>query len=270
MASQLDGRIAFSRCLPGVGQQVFVTDAIGGDARQLTFGGATGENWLPVWSPDGARLCLVSRRDGYSSLYLMDADGTVEQQLTRGDKADDDFPAWSPDGGRIVFARGDSGGADALVLLDLAARTETPLTQGQGFDSSPSWSPEGGWIVFRRSLARAPGLHVVPADGGKPRFLVPGRDPDWSPDGAWVAYSHGGLIWALPVTAEVEVAGPALQLTGDPRVEDSHPSWSPEGGWVVFSRKDPGNGQQGGRLIVLDIASGDEHDIGQGEAPDWQ
>ena len=53
----------------------------------------------PAWSPDGAKIAFVSRRDGKSHIYVMAADGTGTLRLTSS-AMDDDRPAWSPEIGR--------------------------------------------------------------------------------------------------------------------------------------------------------------------------
>ena len=47
-----------------------------------------------VWSPDGARIAFVSRRDGNYEIYVMNADGSGQTRLTNN-SAWDLHPAWS-------------------------------------------------------------------------------------------------------------------------------------------------------------------------------
>ncbi len=51
----------------------------GSGERRLTPGGAHGE---PVWSPDGKQIALSSNRDGDFEVYVMNADGGPQRQLT--------------------------------------------------------------------------------------------------------------------------------------------------------------------------------------------
>ena len=64
----------------------------------------TGDN--PDWSPDGKKIAFEAG-NGYSDIFVMNADGTGQTNLTNNPAANDaDDPYWSPDGKRIVFASG--------------------------------------------------------------------------------------------------------------------------------------------------------------------
>src|SRR5215211_2922913 len=60
-------------------------------------------NINPSWSPDGRQLVFQSQRQGNTTLYIINADGTGERRLTRTAYGDDTHPAWSPDGQTILF-----------------------------------------------------------------------------------------------------------------------------------------------------------------------
>ena len=49
----------------------------------------------PAWSPDGSKIAFESDRDGNYEIYVMNADGTAQHNLTN-DGAYDRDPAWSP------------------------------------------------------------------------------------------------------------------------------------------------------------------------------
>lgn len=63
------------------GDDIYAMPATGGDPVQLT---AAGTDEDPVWSPDGSMIVFQSERPsgGVPDLYLMNADGSNERQLT--------------------------------------------------------------------------------------------------------------------------------------------------------------------------------------------
>jgi Tol biopolymer transport system component len=76
------------------------------------------DGYKPAWSPDGTKIAFSSYRDGDSKIYVMNADGSQETNLTnkhytslsryRDDHypALDSSPSWSPDGTKIAFSGG--------------------------------------------------------------------------------------------------------------------------------------------------------------------
>jgi TolB protein len=97
-----DGRrIAFRRMVGETNSEVFVANADGTDARNLTNNEAF-DGW-PEWSPDGTRLVFASNRGGTSyRIYVMDSDGS-RVQLVANTVGRATAPHWSPDGSRIYF-----------------------------------------------------------------------------------------------------------------------------------------------------------------------
>ncbi|MCI0423475.1 MAG: hypothetical protein L0312_30370, partial [Acidobacteria bacterium] len=141
-------RLAFTSNRSG-SPQIWVTDADGANARQLT---SQGENVVPTWSPDGKRLAFESNRAGHFQIWVMDADGGNQKQLTTTvSSLGDHAPAWSPDGRRIAFASPKSGNF-AIWLMDPDGSHLTQLTTPRGEryrDSNvPAWSPDGTKIAF--------------------------------------------------------------------------------------------------------------------------
>jgi TolB protein len=51
----------------------------------------------PAWSPDGSRIAFTSNRDGNLDIYVMAADGSGVENVTRH-SAVDTSPAWWPRG----------------------------------------------------------------------------------------------------------------------------------------------------------------------------
>ena len=87
---------------PGWEIYILPTDA-GGAAIDVSNN--PGDDWWPVWSPDGTRIAFVSSTpgDGFvpGSLHMVNADGTGQINLTPVDDVSE--PAWSPEGTRITY-----------------------------------------------------------------------------------------------------------------------------------------------------------------------
>jgi TolB protein len=85
-------RIAFSSPgigdRPGISSNVFTVRPDGGGLVKLTNSrGGKINNGLDSWSPDGKKLAFVSNRNGTYEIYVMNANGSGVQQVTRGPEA---------------------------------------------------------------------------------------------------------------------------------------------------------------------------------------
>lgn len=161
-----------------------------GRARQVTSGAGTNNDyWGFSWTPDG-KIVYVSTLSGNQDIWVMDADGRGQKQLTF-DRAADYDPTVSPDGRHIVFSS-DRSGKNKLWRMDVDGGNPTQLTRGGAADFLPNYSPDGRWVVYASDDARGSGLWKVPPGGGEPERLT-SRYAVWpsvSPDGRFVACWH--------------------------------------------------------------------------------
>jgi Tol biopolymer transport system component len=85
--------------------EIFVADADGSHARQVTSNGAA--NFGPYFFPDGRRIIYASNvadpQGRNFDLWIVNDDGTGLEQITFNPTFDG-FPMFSPDGKRLVFA----------------------------------------------------------------------------------------------------------------------------------------------------------------------
>jgi TolB protein len=94
-------RIAFRRMLGETNSEVFVANADGSDARNLTNDPAF-DGW-PAWSPDGKKIAFASNRGNQNyQIYIMNPDGSGIQLVARTEGRGT-APKWSPDGKTIYF-----------------------------------------------------------------------------------------------------------------------------------------------------------------------
>jgi Tol biopolymer transport system component len=157
-----------------------------------------------AWSPDGSRIVFSKRHGNSSEIYVINADGSGEVQLTFGG-AWNTAPAWSPDGASIAFCRtvGDPD-EDSPDIYRMNASDGSGITNVASAGCDPAWSPNGSRIAF----THAGDLAVIGADGSGLTTLhaldttsqLGLSSPSWSPDGSQIAYasgSRGNRIWIV-------------------------------------------------------------------------
>jgi TolB protein len=129
-----------------------------------------------VYSPDQKQIAFA-RSDSTRQLqiWVMNADGTGERQLTRF-KAEDgspQWPAWSPDGSRLAIQSGKyNRNAPAentahIWLIDVktgATNRLNPHTTAY-LDETPSWFPDGKRIAFQSDRSGRMEIWIMNADG---------------------------------------------------------------------------------------------------------
>ena len=64
--------------------------------------------------PDGRQIAFVSDRTGQAEIWIANADGTNQIQLTSLENAG--APSWSPDGQKIVFSSPISGSPQVYAI----------------------------------------------------------------------------------------------------------------------------------------------------------
>lgn len=88
----------------------------------------------PAWSPNGSKIAFTSDRDGDDEIYIMNADGTGEAQLT-GSAGQDRRPEWSRDGSKIFFESNRDGNPE-IYIMNADGSEQTNLTKNPGEDST--------------------------------------------------------------------------------------------------------------------------------------
>ncbi len=126
---------------------IYLIDLDGANPIQLTAG-TIGFNQMASWSPDGRQLAFLSNREGYLSVFVMDADGSNEVNLTP--KPDDVLasawgsraPAWSRNGQYIYFTgrRPVASVSENIFVMNADGTGVTQLT----FTTAPRVSAEPG------------------------------------------------------------------------------------------------------------------------------
>src|SRR5256886_795058 len=146
-----------------------------------------------------------SDNGGVGDIYVMNADGSGQVNLTNN-PAEDDGPVWSPDGTKILFHTNRDGNPEVYVM-NADGSGQVNLTNNPATDDQPAWSPDGSKIAFTRSPDGASfSIYVMQVDGSSITRLTTTTQDDgaaWSPEGTKIAFSSssGGIYgqWQIYV-----------------------------------------------------------------------
>jgi Tol biopolymer transport system component len=216
-------RIAFvSTRGGGEDADIFVMNADGSSIAPVTADDDV--DLRPDWSPDGSRLVFVKRPFnglGDSDIFVADADGTNEHNVTNAFEAQegqhqwtDDAPDWSPVSNSIVFASSrqvegtpegaysrivtmDADGSNQMIVSDPNDPGNDPFPdETPNNDRFPEWSPDGRWIAFGTEQQPEQGwdIQIVRANGTDQQNVLPDdllddRAPTWSPGGTEILFT---------------------------------------------------------------------------------
>jgi TolB protein len=102
----------------------------------------------PNWSPTGDQILYQRYREGQWGIWIMNADGTNQHEVSRG-SGDETDASFSPDGQWIVYSSNQTGLELAnLFIAPVAEGAAIRVTHYGGYDGAPSWSPDGKKITF--------------------------------------------------------------------------------------------------------------------------
>ena len=188
--------LAFLRSRPsGEPRQVWIMNADGGEARQLTNAPKGVQDFC--WSPDGARIVYCADTEpaaGAAAGSLAEGPRVVEVNRIRFRH---DLQGWRGDAHYHLF------------VAELESGDVAQITRGDWDDYSPAWSPDGTKIAFisgrrdDRDLRALTEAYVVNADGGVAECWSGGL------------YSVGAVAWSpdsrrLAAVASEDPAGMVL------------------------------------------------------------
>ncbi len=193
-------------------------------------------------TPQATRIVFTSDRAGNEDIYVVNADGSGQVNLT-SHPADDSEPAWAPDGQRIAFVSTRNGGQQGNIWVMNANGSEpTRITADNSVaDRKPAWSPDGTKIAFLSNRDGEIQVYTMNADGSDLKALTNlethDGDPSWSPDGGKIAFrsdrerANGGSIEIFVMNTD---GTNQTNLTNNPLAHAFGPDWSTDGTKITF------------------------------------
>lgn len=136
----------------------------------------------PHWEGNKIVFPVKAEGKGADSLWVMNADGSGAQQVTRPTRSSrasglyGDFdPKLSPDGSKVAFMRIDGGESWRVMVLDLTTGEERLLTPKGAMQWLPTWSSDGKLLLYvhvDRNKLKETGLYTMTIDGND-RKMIP-------------------------------------------------------------------------------------------------
>ena len=229
------------------------------------------------WGPATGRIAFTSERDENSEIYVMEADGSGQTNLT-SDPSGDEEPFWSPDGSRLAFSTRRKQQVDIYTMAsdgsDVQQFTNSPAVKG-----FLRWSPDGSKVTFYSFEQPDEGyLWVFDLETAEGRPLLAGIHPagleaicaggfpgNWLPDSETVVFRGYNAESAAAQICSVKADGSDLKvLYTEPNTNNVNPSASRDGKKIVFMSDRDGNNE----IYTVDADGSDRRRLTEDEAND--
>ena len=208
-----------------------ITDPATGRQKELHQSRSDTVN--PSFSPQGDKILFFGFAEGGGlHLYVVNADGTNLNQLTRGKGEQNVHPQWSADGSAVYFYQ--HRPTTSFRKLSLHDGGITELVRGWEWSTHnhASVDPEGTRIIYTRMDSGKPAATMIRdlATGGETAFTMPLRFARWSRDGRFIAGTNVKEPWSdSEITVCAVDGGPCRALA-----RGYHPHWSGDGTLIYF------------------------------------
>ena len=202
------------------GAHIYVYDIERAALQKRTF---EGENWFPIWTPDGRYLTFTRGPQSVGPIVrlLADGSGQVEPLVTDEQRGGQKVAtSWSSNGRLLAFQNNQD------VIVRDADGVLHPTVATAAYEREGRFAPGGRWLAYRSGVTGRDEVYVesYPPGGGKWQISADGgAQPMWSKSGRELFYKSGNRLMVVAVeTGETFRAGPPLLLFEMAQPERDH------------------------------------------------
>jgi eukaryotic-like serine/threonine-protein kinase len=187
----------------------------------------------PSFSPKGDKIVFFGLAEGGGiHVYVVNADGTGLNQLTRGKGEQNVHPQWSADGSAIYFYQHKPTTSFRKISLQDGSITELARGWEWSTHNHARVNPEGTRVIYTRLDKGQPAATMIRdvTTGGETAFTQLLRFVRWSGDGRFVAGTKIKGEWTEAEITVCTVAGEGCRAL----TKGYLPNWSRDGKLIYF------------------------------------
>lgn len=194
--------------------------------------------------PNGKIAYVVNMPDNTTDIWVMEADGSNQVDITNTPGISELVPVWAPDGTKIAYVVTDFI-TPGVWVMNPDGTEQRKFSTFSGVEFGPTWSADSSKLALVRYV---PGINisiqfdifVVALDGSSDVNITNSDydeiEPAWSPDGSRIAFAgvrEGGAFttWQI-VTVDPNGGNEAVLVVMDE--ENRSPAWSPDSKMITF------------------------------------
>lgn len=191
---------------------------------------------------NAGKIAFASNRDGNWEIYVTNADGSGQKNLTNS-PAWDIYPRWTPDGKIVFFSDRDA----KVKMAQITNQFMEGVVQVGPWALHRYPSSYNGSVAEERDVMPGCGIYIMDADGSNVKLLVKeARTACLSPDGKWLSFERRGQTITRNLATGEEVDG-VQRYFGLSR----SPEFSPDGKRLLIASMGDTRGQTPGALNLM-------------------
>jgi TolB protein len=222
----------------------------------------------------GTKIYFISDRTGTKEVWVMDADGQNQKQITKF-RSITIMPAVSPDGSRIAFTSYYRGNP-AIFVFSVDPLRQLPFyNQVASMNATPDFTPDGKQIVFSSTASGWAQIYVANLNGSGLKRISSTRaievEPKVNPKtGSEMVFVSGRS--GPQQIYRMNMDGANVERLTPGEGEASNPCWHPDGQLIAYSWT-RGYATGNFNVFVMDPATRGynqlTHGQGRNENPSW-